>query len=386
MTVDLRNLPPVDEPVEPPRTLSQTKLARHDKCPRAAYLDLKHGGGPGSIEMDRGTAFHLVPERAVEVMLEQEPPEQTMPGEVATELADAIMAERLDLVLPAAEQDAVRRMAWNWAESFALDPEAHVGCEVPMEIEIGGYRVTCRIDYVMVAGSSLYLEDFKTSLNIRKQEEVEEGFQGKLYALAALFGVHRETGLPLGAGINDVWFYETYPRYRGDDGTLIRREVSWTRQEVYEFKVSVERNVAAFRHSLETGEWPARDGSWCSQCPAPAECPLPAHLREVDPITTVAEAEAAFSRKLALERDNRRLQASLRGWTQENGPIFVGDYAFDAKLIQQKSVKDWNEMLLALHRTSELGMPFEYTDHVEIRQLTKFAKRKITKEERSDAL
>lgn len=378
--LDLRNLPPVEEPVEAPETFRQTRLARYDKCPRSAYLDLKYKGGPGSVELDRGTAFHIVPERAIPLMIERG--EATMPGEMATELADSIMRERLDLTLPAAEQDAVRLMAWNWAESTAIDPEALIGVEVPMVIEIGGVEVTCRIDLVEVAGSSLYLTDWKTSLHIRKQEEVEEGFQGRLYALAALFGVHRETGLPLGAGINEVWFYETYPRYRGEDGTLIKREVCWTRQEVYEFKTSVERNVAAFQRSLETGEWPARDGSWCSQCPAPAECPIPAHLREVEEITTVAEAEAAFSRKLALERESRRLQSGLRGWVQENGPIHVGDYVFDAKLIEQKSVKDWGELIVGLTRTSELGAPFEISEHVEIRQLTKFAKRKATKEER----
>jgi RecB family exonuclease len=380
-TLNYRDFPPVEENIERPETLSQTLLSKHDRCPRSAYLARRYK--TGSVEMDRGTAFHMVPERATALMLEQSPPETTIPGEICRELADAVMAERTDLVLPAEEQDAVRAMAWNWGEAWTVDPETFIGTEVPLELEIGGFVVTCRIDLVEGQGSTIHIHDYKTGLNIRKREEIQRGFQGKLYGLAVLFGQQRETGLNLGAGINDVWFYETYPRYRDKEGGgLIKKEGVWTRTELAEFKVSLERNIERFAESLETGDWPARDGSWCSECPAPTECPIPAHLRSVEQITNASEAEDAFSRKMALERESRRLQAGLRGFVKEHGqPIFVGDYAFDAAVAQSKEVIDWDELIVGLTRTSELGAPFEINDHIRIKQSTKFGKRKKTEEE-----
>src|SRR5690349_9755194 len=58
------------EPVEPPRRLSQSLLALADKCPRSAYLSIKHNGGAGSLDMNRGTAFHRVAERIVNLCIE----------------------------------------------------------------------------------------------------------------------------------------------------------------------------------------------------------------------------------------------------------------------------------------------------------------------------
>lgn len=378
-TQDYRSFPPVEENIERPETLSQTLLSKHDKCPRSAYLMRKYR--TGSVEMDRGTAAHDVFERLTNLSLSEGEP--VIPGDVGRAEADAVMTERTDLVLPAAEQDAVRAMAWNWCEGMTVDPETFIGAEVPLEIEIGGWLVTCRIDLVEGQGSTIYIHDYKTGLNIRKREEIQRGFQGKLYALTVLFGQHRETGLNLGAGINDVWFYETYPRYRDkESGGLIKKEGVWTRTELAEFRVSLERNIERFAESLETGDWPARDGSWCSECPAQTECPIPAHLRSVEQITSVSEAEDAFSHKMALEREARRLQTGLRGFVKDHGqPIFVGDYAFDAAVSQSKEVIDWDELIVGLTRTSELGAPFEINDHIRIKQSTKFGKRKKTEEE-----
>jgi hypothetical protein len=265
---------------------------------------------------------------------------------------------------------------------MTVDPETFIGAEVPLEIEVGGFLVTCRLDLVEGVGSSLHLHDYKTGLNIRKREEVQRGFQGKLYGLAVLFGVHRETGLNLGAGINDVWFYETYPRYRDkDSGGLIKKEGVWTRTELAEFRASLERNIERFAESLETGDWPARDGSWCSECPAQTECPIPPHLRSIEQITSRSEAEDAFSHKMALERESRRLQAGLRGFVQEHGAIFVGDYAFDATVTQGNEVKDWDEFLTAVMQTVDYGAPLDVTAHIRPKRSTKFGKRKQTEEE-----
>jgi RecB family exonuclease len=382
-TVTLRDFPPVEENVERPDSIRQSLAAKYDKCPRAAMLYLKYGGGTETHEKTRGTIFHRFMERATETMLELGEP--TMPGDVGRELADAIMAEDPSIVLSTDEQDVVRQCAWNWCEATALDLEALIGVEIPLEMQLGGFTITGTIDRAEAFEPSLHLHDAKTSLAIRKREEVQRGFQGQLYALLCIEGVHRETGLSIGAGINDVWFWEDYPRYRTDEGPLITKDGSWTRPEIHEFKVSLEQMLGRLEHSFQTGEWPARDGSWCSTCPAQTECPIPAHLRYVEEVTSEADAEAAFSHKLALERESRRLQSGLRGWVQgTERPIYVGDYAFDATLSESKEVIDWNELILALHRTSELGAPFEMTNHIRIKQSTKFAKRKQTEEEHDE--
>lgn len=372
--LNLRDFPPVEVNIEPPETLSQTLMAKHNHCPRSAFYSRKYQ--TSSVQMDRGTAFHHFAQRATEVMIEQGEP--IMPGEVAREMADAIMAEHKELVLPTEEQDAVRLMAWNWAEATVLDLEAIVGVEIPLEMEINGWRFTCRIDLLEVGANTLYPSDYKTSLNIRKKEDVLRGFQGQAYGLVLLDGVHRETKLSLGAGINDIWFWEKYPRYRTDEGPLIQREAVWSRSELAEFRGSLERNIEQFEESLTSGKWDARDGSWCAECPAPNECPIPAHLREVETVDTNAEAEDAFSQLMALEREKGRYQTTCREWVKETGqPIIVGDFAFDAK-VETTRITDWDR----IERDEEDGRAIRIDRYVSSRPSTKFAKRKLTEEER----
>lgn len=369
------------ETVERPATLRQTLLARHDKCPYSAMLAMKYEGSSDSHAAARGTAFHQVAERAITEMVQRE--EASMPGDVCRTIAEEVLRERTDLVMSAAEQDVVRLCAYNFGEGYVVDPGAVVGVEVPLQMELGGFTLTGTVDLIEAHGSTLHIRDFKTSLAIKKREEVARGFQGKMYALLCLFGTHRDTGLSLGAGITDVNFAEVYPRYRDkESGQLIQKDAFWNKAEVYEFRGSVERNVGQFAEQLESGEWPARDGSWCDTCACQPECPIPAKLRELPEITTEAEAEEAFSHKLALERESRRVQKGLRGYVQATGqPIRVGDLAFDAQVIESRAVKDWDAMTYALYQTSEFGSPFEVTDHVEIRTSTKYAKRKATEEE-----
>lgn len=383
MTVDLRSFPPVEANVERPERLRQTLLAKHDNCPRSAYLYLKYDGGPPSHPKSRGTALHEVVERLKEIMVEQSEP--TIPGDLATATADAVMAEHPEWVLRAEDQDVVRLCAYNWAEATVLDLDAIVAVELPMHLELGDWTLSGRIDHAEATGQTAYLRDLKTSLAIRKKEEVVRGWQGKFYALLFLFGVHADTALPMGGGINDVFFYEEYPRYRTEEGPLFTREAAWTRAEIFEFKVSLERNLAAFEHSLGTGEWPAVDGTWCSTCPAQSECPIPAHLRQVESIETEADAEDAFSQWFALDREKARYHGAMREWVKEHGPIFLGDYAFDGTVSESRTVTDIDEFVRAAYRVAEHGIDaetFDLLQFVEKRTATKFTKRRQTEEER----
>jgi PD-(D/E)XK nuclease superfamily len=364
--------------VQIPETLRQTLLSQHDKCPHAAWLSMKYPDRQ-THEMTRGTALHMVVERGIQLLVENE--ETTLPGDMATALADELLLEHPEWVLSTAEQDVVRLCSYNWAEAFLFDPETFIGCEIPMQIELCGWTVTGTIDLLEAQGSTFYVRDNKTSLAIKKPDEMRRIFQGQLYTLLAMFGVRSDTGAPLGTGIDHAWFYEEYPRYRNDEGGIIKREADWSRAEIFQFKRSLERNLLAFENSMQTDEWPARDGSWCSMCPAPTECPIPEHLREVPLVETGEQAEEAFSRKLAIERYGRRLQTGMREWVKEHGRIIVGDLAFDARKEDVREVKDWDEMLVALTATSTVGAPFEVTEHIKFRSQTKFAKQKIDPEE-----
>jgi len=383
---NLRDFPPVEENIERPDTLSQTLLAKHDRCPRSAYLSRKYK--TGSIEMDRGIALHETLERCEKLMLERE--EWTIPGDVAKDMAEAVMSERTDLVLPATEQDRIRAMAWNWAESGqgTLDPETLVGIELPLRLQTAGFPLTCRLDRVEVVNQTLYVFDYKSGWPGRR-EDTKESFQGKFYGAALLFGERYWPDEPerdpmhLGSGIDHVWLYEVFPRRRDEETKeLIVLEADWSRTELFEFKSSLERNVERFAASLVTGDWPARDGSWCGQCPAPAECPIPSHLRDVEQIASADEAQALFSRKLAHEREGRRMQTGLREWMKVEGPIYVGDYAFDASISEGQEVKDWPTLEHAIYQSIELGAPFQRDDHIRTKVSTKYAKRKLTEEER----
>lgn len=364
-----------------PETLRQTLLSRHDKCPHSAMLYMKYDGGTEAHALTRGTVLHLVVETAIGIMVSQG--ETTIPGDLATEIADGLLADNLDWVLSAEEQDVVRLCAYNWAESYVHDPETFIGCEVPMQIEIAGWTVTGTIDLLEAANSTFYIRDNKTSLAIKKPDEMRRVFQGQLYALLAMFGVRSDTGLTIGAGINHAWFYEEYPRYRTEEGGIVKREGDWSRPEIFQFKRSLERNLLAFEESMKTGEWPARDGSWCSTCPCEAECPIPAQLRELPEITTEEEAQEAFSRKLALERESRRVQKGLRGWVEANGRIVVGDLEFTAVVSDVKKVKDWTVMLRAIEWavSDPEHREFVLTEHVDFHNQTKFTKKKIEEEE-----
>lgn len=359
-----------------PETLRQTLLSRHDKCPYSAMLEMKYPDRE-SHAMTRGTALHLVVEQVIDWL--QREGETTYPGEMATELADAILLEHLDWTLSAEEEDVVRLCAYNWAESYAHDPETFIGTEIPMRIEIAGWTVTGTIDLLEAANDTFYIRDAKTSLAIKKPDEMRRVFQGQLYALLAMFGVRADTGLPIGHGIDHAWFYEEYPRYRTEEGGIVRREADWSRAEIFQFRRSLERNLLAFERSMQTGEWPARDGSWCSTCCAPDECPIPPQLRDAPPIESGEEAVEAFEKKLALERESRKLQTAMRGWVEENGRIVVGDLEFNAFPSEVRRVKDWDILVRAIEwaRSDPEHREFVLTEHVDTHTQTKFTKKKI---------
>ena len=106
--------------VEVPDKVGQTFLKYEDRCPRSAYLYLKFRGGPGAHALARGEAFHDFAARATATLIANDEP--TIPHDVARAILDEVLTDRIDLVIPAAERDALRAMAWNWSAATSIDP------------------------------------------------------------------------------------------------------------------------------------------------------------------------------------------------------------------------------------------------------------------------
>lgn len=388
--MNLRDFPPVEENVDQPESFRQTLLNKHDQCPRSAYLYMKYEGGKSSHRADGGTALHMTLERATNLMIDNGEPQ--IPGDMCREMADAVMAEATHLVLSTAEQDAVRLMAWNWAEATAFDLDKIIGAEVPLEMELCGLKITGTIDLMETYEQTIRNTDYKSGLNMKKNEEIQRDFQGKLYGLLSLIGVNSETGNGYGSGIDNIWHEQVYPRYREKDdrgkpvGSLLASYGAWERFELHEFRVSLERNLERLQESFETGDWPARDDdTWCGYCPAQTECPIPAHLRKAEEIETPEDAENAFSHKMATERESRRLAAGLRTWVDQHEAVFVGEHAYDAKPSISREVKDWEVFEAEIEGAILTGKPIKIEDFVRTKKSTRFGKRKQTKEELENA-
>lgn len=394
MSTSLRELPPVEENVPRPATASQTLLAKLDSCPRSGYLYLKHAGGPSSPALVRGTIFHRFAEEAVNTMLQTG--ETQMPPDVARELAQAIIEES-DEPLPAAEQDAIRLMAFHWAESTAIDPGTVAAVEQLFELELGDWTVRGKIDLALILGETAVVRDYKTSLAIPGREQAERDFQLWFYALLLAEGRIEGKPMPLAAGLNDFYCELVFPRYRDKETTeLVSRGVEITRSQLVEFRAAVERILRLLDKSLETGEWPAVPGSHCAYCPAAGECPIPAALREhsqadgsgrpveVAEITNLAEAEDAALRWHFHDALAKGLNKSLRAFASENGPVYFGDYALDFTYQESRGVKDREALMVAIHKTLAYGEPFDIHEHFPVKQTTRFGRRKQTKEERGE--
>lgn len=314
--------------IEAPEKASQTLLSRIDVCPFSGALYIRHKGGPQSAEMARGSAFHEFAEKATNMLIEQNEPK--MPPEVAKDLMQAILDERVDLNLPAAEQDACRTMAWQWGMATVLDLEAVVGVEQMLELELSGWTIRGKLDLTLIANNEGTVDDYKTSKAIASKEAYEEAWQPQFYALLFAEGVPEGETVPLGQGLNGVWTRELYPRYRREeDGQLVHRYAYHDRQRIHDFKRTVETQLRKLEHGIETGEWAAQQGSHCSTCAASALCPIPPHLRDVRVIGTQGDALEVADRIIAVDREQKADKASLKAWVDENTPIQRGDLVFD---------------------------------------------------------
>lgn len=411
-----RELPPLPvaerRKAKRPEKHSMTLMSKWDTCHRSAFLYLKHKGGAQTHAMARGEVFHQFVEEAVGYLTDPDEnpnaPETSMPPEVAKDRMMATIAERRDLVLPEFEQQALRGMAWNWAGSnqgLVEDPEAIMGREQMIELDLGDWIVRGKLDYALMSPFGYpVVDDYKTSLHKPSKDELENGaksYQGKFYALLFLFGIPEGESLPLGHGLDECRTRQIFPRYLNEEtGDLSGAdfEVVYSRDFLSDFRRSLADQLAGMDQALKDGRWQAAIGSHCTECPAQAECPLPRHivpkaldvsktraaqigtlfeeLAKPAPVETLEDAEHAATAAHILSMLGTRVRSRVRDFADENGheAVFYGtDYKLAFKPKTAREV-DWEAL--------EAGEPFDPKKHVKVTESTEFTKRKITADER----
>lgn len=383
--VDYRDLPPLptDElaKVTPPEKFSQSILAKWDTCHRSAFLYRKYRGGPQSPAMVRGEVFHRFVEESVQYLIEAG--ERSMPPEVAK---PRIMELIREYSLPEYEQDALRRMAFHWANSTVIEPDRIVGLEEMIEMEVGPYTVRGKLDHAQISVlGHAEVDDYKTSLSMPSQDDLEKGskgFQLKFYAALMLWGKPEGESLRLGEGINEVRARLVFPRFvypEGHEraGEMIDREVTYTREQLTDFRDSLLLHCEQLEEAFETGKFQATDGSHCSECPAYSECPLPDALHSHEQIESMDQAIEVAKLIDFRDSEQRADRKALKEFCDENGidPLLYNDdycYAFRPEVSKRVNWKAVD------------GGPVR-DQHVTETKAVKFARRKQTAEEKADA-
>lgn len=400
---DPRHLPPVEDRLERPQRLSQTLLSHHDRCPRSAYLYLKHNGGPQSHPMAFGSAAHVVMERMLWELIDRGEPnlyariETEDPVHAKRQVAsftqtfvDEVLRERPDLVVPLVQVDDLRELAYHWAVGNEIDPARVVAVERKFVLDVGDYTLSGIIDVAEQDGDTVTITDYKSSLFVPSQDDFEAQFQGPVYAVLAMFGqpvvkastedgVQEVRMLPL-RGVNRVQVRQAFPRYLRDDRLLAREfPQPLTRTRLHELRGDIERLVDRFDGALESGLWPAVPGSHCSICPARPECPLSEALRDFQADVTAETAPAHAERWYFLSMQASRLKRALKEIAKDGGPVPIGsDLVLDFKL-EEQTVTDWDGYFEA----RAMGGPVSIEQFRRKRVSTKFDKRKVSKEERA---
>lgn len=420
--VELRKFPPVPEDERPdrPRRLSQTFLRTADRCRRAGLLYLKYRGGPTTHALDRGSVFHLFAERAVNLLIEQDEPQ--LPPEIAKDLMAECLADPR-FTVPSEEVDGLRVMAYHFAEGVVIDPATVVAVERKFVLDIGGWQVVGKLDVAWLRDQLAGVFDWKTTYAIPPQDEFDQSFQTPLYALCLAEGKpivehpcqscdgggewfnadgqsetceacdghgYTEEVEPyaLAAHADFIELAELYPRFLWNEG-MAQRTRTVSRAELHDFRLQLEALVSKVDSAFESGNWPAVVGDHCSECPAPSECPIPAHLRahrgSIDTVEQAAEAAERIDRD---EADLSARKTELRNTAKHLGPIRFGrNLIYEFQSQERTEVRkaggrsDWPGLAEAIERSVQFGEPFDLDQWLRRSASTTFKKRKLTGDE-----
>ena len=399
--IDLRTFPPVEALSAVPERWRQTFMAKHTECPRSAYLYLKYNGGALTHPLAGGTLLHRAIERFIRLLWENE--ETSGDPETAKDILNEVMVESTDLTVSPDRFDSLRAMMFHVAEGLVIDPEKVVFIETPVEVEILGRTLTGTIDFgELDPGRLLSLDDWKSAFYnvlMRPPEEDDDDeyvptmeewpgtFQLVLYAYAAATG-------PLGIDVPTYRLRQHHPRqFWENEGTMAYREATIDRETLLDWRLYLEAEVAKLEEAFRTWEFPAIMGSHCDFCPASAECPIPAGIRNYrGEIRTLEDAERAAIQWERHSRVRKELWNAIKGFAETTGRrIRYGkDLELYWKQIEAERTKDRVEvpggkkikgrlaLREAINRTEDIGIPLNW-DYFHTKSVsTRLTRRKLT--------
>jgi len=393
-TIDFRDLPPVEDPIERRTSYRQTFLKQFSRCARSAYLYERYDGGAASHALLRGSALHRVLELATRECLATG--EVQIPFDVVKAIVNEVLAQH---PLPPDEADAVRIMAYHWAEATLLPIANIAGVEAKFTLHLQELDVTGTIDRLELYEDPDYgirakIIDYKTSLHMpdvddyarprrdRTMQWIE--FQGIVYALGALHGVF-ENGLDLGGGINFVEIAQVFPMYLIDDDRaglfLGQRSATLERDELADNLSYLQALVSNLSERFADQKWQAIPGSHCSECPAVWDCPLPEVLRDMHgTVNTPEEAEEAAVQWEYLTRHASGLKREIKAWANHYAPDgirFGRDFILQFFQQAKTEIPDKAGLQVAVERAAQYGEPFDIENWVKRSTSTRFDKKRL---------
>ena len=343
-----------------------------------------------------------------------------------------------DLTMPAAERDVTRLMAYHAAIGWDVDPQTIVGVERMFSLELEcGWTIVGKIDLAALPTAHLgEVLDYKTSLAVPSQEEHESSFQAKLYALLLMYGSPVDSvrcdcpwkldepgmvtdistdpptriplcakcqgrgyvdvaGEPFGQHLTHVTGRMIYPRAKPrvtEKGLrLVQREATWSRGQLDEFRMDVERLGRRVSEALQSWDWPAQAGPHCSECPAPRECPIPRELRNyAGTINTPEQAGEAWEWALRAKAQVAAVEKEVKLFAKAHGGVVVGDQVFEWQVSESRRLRsvggrsDWDGLAQAVLDAAAYGTPFAIEDFVQWVPKNEFKPRPLAAEEMTD--
>jgi hypothetical protein len=332
--LDLRTFPPVTPLVPVPDHFRQTLLSKSTECLRSAYLYTKYDGGALTHPLAGGTVLHRAIEMYIRILLEND--EMYGNGETAKDVLNQALAEATDLTVGPDRFDSMRAMMFHLAEGLAINPREVVCLETPVEVELGGRRITGTIDFAEADDYEVRIRDWKSAFyNVSRPHEDPDHpeyvptkdewpgtFQLILYAYALATGsIH---GAPEGFNFNNVGQFrlrEDHPReFWKREGTMAYREAVIDRETLLDWQLYLEASVEKLAKAFETWQFPAVWGKHCDYCPASAECPIPAPLRKFrGEIRTDDDAVRAMVRRERHDQISTEIWESVKAFMKRRG-------------------------------------------------------------------
>lgn len=416
--LDFRNFEPVALPEEIAgfEKASQTMLRHFNSCLRSAYFYLLYRGGPSSDELERGSGLHRVLELGTQQIIDTGDhydergrlvDEHFLPPEIVKDLVDEVLADP-EYAIPFEEHDYLRESAFRWASETMIRPSEVVSCETMFILDLEGFEIRMKIDLALLKdeGKRCLVHDYKSSRALPSMEDISrkrpdntyaaKNFQLILYCLGLKYGVpvrvvehvdgtKEEIREPFPVADRAQLFEAdfVYPGIETKDGKMARREVTLTALELNEYLASLRGMLVRLRHARDTGNWPAKPGSHCVECPAPMLCPIPAELRDyAGSVNTMEEASEAAEKLVREQAVLSARQTELRNFAKKNGGIRFGtDQTYDFGYTESDKIADKDGMFDAMERAVRYGEPFDRSKFVKKSSSSPFKARTLTEDE-----